>query len=177
MHKLVPHPDAPPVGIRGVDVRWFEPGNGTLVLRWIVDGMAALQVPPFAGNGRADGLWKTTCFELFLADRDGGGYAEFNFSPCNFWAAYRFDGYRTGMVNAPMPFDPVIAHEAGTSLFVFTATIRADVLRRARAAGLAAVIEERDGTTSYWALAHAAGKPDFHDPACFALPLAAPDAS
>ena len=40
--------------------------------------------------------------------------------------------------------------------------------------GLCAVIEEKDGTKSYWALAHPPGdKPDFHDPACFALELPA----
>jgi hypothetical protein len=32
---------------------------------------------------------------------------------------------------------------------------------------LAAVVEETDGTISYWALAHADGPPDFHHPACF----------
>jgi hypothetical protein len=33
------------------------------------------------------------------------------------------------------------------------------------------VIEEVDGGLSYWALAHPPGKPDFHDPNCFALEL------
>ena len=38
--------------------------------------------------------------------------------------------------------------------------------------GLSAVLEEKDGTKSYWALAHPHGdKPDFHDPACFAAHL------
>jgi len=36
------------------------------------------------------------------------------------------------------------------------------------------VIEEEGGVKSYWSLAHAADAPDFHDPACFALALAAP---
>jgi hypothetical protein len=37
--------------------------------------------------------------------------------------------------------------------------------------GLSAVLEENDGTKSYWALAHAADKPDFHAPGCFAARL------
>jgi hypothetical protein len=41
--------------------------------------------------------------------------------------------------------------------------------------GLSAVIEEKDGTLSYWALAHPPGRADFHDPACFALELPAAD--
>jgi hypothetical protein len=40
---------------------------------------------------------------------------------------------------------------------------------------LCAVIEEIDGTKSYWALAHPPGKPDFHHPDCFALTLPAFD--
>ena len=37
--------------------------------------------------------------------------------------------------------------------------------------GLSAVIEEIDGTKSYWALAHGNGPPDFHNPTCFAYHL------
>jgi hypothetical protein len=37
--------------------------------------------------------------------------------------------------------------------------------------GLSAVIEEVDGTRSYWALAHPPGDPDFHHPACFGIEL------
>ena len=35
--------------------------------------------------------------------------------------------------------------------------------------GFSAILEEEDGTISYWALAHAPGRPDFHHPDCFAL--------
>jgi hypothetical protein len=38
-------------------------------------------------------------------------------------------------------------------------------------AGLSAIIEEADGTKSYWALAHPPGAPDFHHPDCFILEL------
>jgi len=37
------------------------------------------------------------------------------------------------------------------------------------------VIEEHDGVKSFWALAHSADKPDFHDPACFLATLPAPE--
>jgi len=40
-------------------------------------------------------------------------------------------------------------------------------------AGISAVIEESDGTRSYWALKHPPGAPDFHHPDCFALELPA----
>ena len=39
--------------------------------------------------------------------------------------------------------------------------------------GLSAVLEEKDGAKSYWALAHAdLGKPDFHVADCFTAKLA-----
>ena len=38
--------------------------------------------------------------------------------------------------------------------------------------GLSAVLEEKDGTKSYWALSHPnADKPDFHHPDCFVAQL------
>jgi len=40
--------------------------------------------------------------------------------------------------------------------------------------GISAVIEELDGTKSYWALAHPPGAPDFHHPTCFAATLPPP---
>jgi hypothetical protein len=36
---------------------------------------------------------------------------------------------------------------------------------------LTAVIEEQNGTKSYWALAHPPGDPNFHHPACFMATL------
>ncbi len=43
--------------------------------------------------------------------------------------------------------------------------------------GLSAVIEEKAGAMSYWALNHPPGKPDFHHKDCFALTLPAPASS
>jgi hypothetical protein len=174
--SLVSHPQSPPRGIHGVDVRWLETGDGRLVLRWLVNGVDALAVPAFAGKGRGEGLWQATCGELFLKDREGAGYREFNFSPSERWAAYRFDGYREGMRDEDIT-PPEVGSEAGQYLFVMTALLDASVLAGSDRAGLSAVIEEKDGTKSYWAIAHPAEKPDFHDPACFALPLPARQAA
>jgi hypothetical protein len=37
--------------------------------------------------------------------------------------------------------------------------------------GLAAILEDLDGSLSYWALAHAPGRPDFHRRESFVLQL------
>ena len=41
--------------------------------------------------------------------------------------------------------------------------------------GLSAVIEDKAGEISYWALAHPEGAPDFHHGDCFALQITALD--
>lgn len=146
------------------------------MLRYQVEGCASLVVPEQKSPDRADDLWRHTCFEFFLYDGDGR-YREFNFSPSQQWAAYRFSGYRTDM----QPFDPVrppeIVAEKGNDLFVLTVFLsRADIKTASRAA-LSAVLEEPAKRLSYWALVHGGDRPDFHDPACFRLAIASAQAS
>lgn len=142
------------------------------VLTYRVTG-GPLSIPSTAAPVRADGLWHTTCFELFVKPRDGSGYFEFNFSPSTAWAAYRLDDYRAGM--ADLPLAPPWIERVGNDVRV---TVDLSGLPDGGwLVALSAVIEEKDGTRSYWALKHPPGAPDFHDPACFALELPAPDGS
>lgn len=154
--------------ILGVDGPWLK-------LRWRVDGARSLVVPPFAGKGRADGLWQTTCFELFLMTDGGPGYCEFNLSPSERWAAYDFSGYREGLTERPVEREPQGAMRLGSSFAIFDAAIPLSALPAKECRmNLAAVIEEQGGVKSYWALAHPQDKADFHDPACFVATLPAP---
>ena len=102
-----------------------------------------------------------------------GSYVEFNFSPSSQWAAYRFERYREGMVELELTSPPEIHLDASEGHFALEATVPNAGL--AGNLALSAVIEETDGTKSYWALAHPPGKPDFHHPACFALTLPPPE--
>jgi hypothetical protein len=65
-YRLKAHPAHPPARITGVEGRVIGLDDDWLRVRWRVDGAQDLIVPAFAGRGRADELWKTTCFELFL---------------------------------------------------------------------------------------------------------------
>jgi len=176
--ELLPHTASPPTGIRGMSASLLVPIDGWLRLRWRVEGAGAVLVPPFAGRGRADGLWQTTCFELFVQPAGGPAYAEFNFSPSEQWAAYDFIGRREGMAERPMPRQPVCTMRAGRDLAIFDVALPLAALPSGDCpAGLTAVIEEVGGLKSWWALAHGGTAPDFHDPACFTASLAAPIAS
>ena len=174
-HLLTPHQAHPPLGVAGVEARVIGAADNWLRLRWRIEGAQELVVPPFAGKGRADDLWQTTCFELFLKPEGGEGYCEFNLSPSERWAAYDFSGRRLGMGERPVEREPQTAMRQGSSFAIFDAAIPLSALpRRDSRMNLAAVIEEHGGVKSFWALTHTAEKPDFHDPACFLATLAAP---
>ena len=173
---LTCHPAHPAKLLTGVAARILSLDAHWLTLRWKVDGAGALVVPPFAGRARRDGLWQTTCFELFVKAPGGEGYAEFNLSPCEGWTAYDFTGYRAGMAERAVERAPVCTPRRGGSVLIFDAAIPASALPPLPwNYGLTAVIEEAGGQKSYWAIAHPPEKPDFHHPACFAGRLAAPD--
>jgi hypothetical protein len=170
---LTAHSAHPAKSVSAVAARILSLDANWLTLRWKVEGAQALVVPPFAGRARTDGLWRTTCFELFVMD--GEGYAEFNLAPSERWAAYDFTSYRAGMAERAMERAPVCTPRRGRSVLIFDAAIPARALPPLPwDYGLTAVIEEEGGHTSYWAIAHPPERPDFHDPACFAGRLAAP---
>ena len=170
-HPLLAHPESPPVSVNSIGILLGSVPDGRLMLRWKVSGDSDLMVPSFSGRGRADELWKTTCFELFLMRKDGS-YREFNFSPSGRWAAYEFDSRRSGMKEYEPIQWPEIDCQEGSGLTVMTVFLAGAELAGMERAGISAVIEEEGEVLSYWALAHRdKGGPDFHDPACFALEL------
>lgn len=169
-YSLAAHPDHPPLAVRGVVVDVTGSPGGVL-LDYRVIGSEKVVWPDQTFAERTDGLWRTTCFELFLRFDDDERYVEFNFSPSTRWAAYAFDGYREGMVRLPRDGDPFIERrENGIEADCDLGGLPHGELSMA----LSAVIEEEGGVKSYWTLAHAPGAPDFHHPACFTARLPSP---
>jgi hypothetical protein len=175
---LAAHPSTPNEAVRSLSARvWLEDFD-TLVFDYSLDAdLSRVRVPPAGTGVRADALWKHTCFEAFLAPSEAAGYHEFNFSPSCDWAIYRFSDYRDGMAPAKIDQAPHISLHRGDAGVDLEATVRVQALTGLRDAprlkvALAAVIEDRDGRLSYWALRHAPGKPDFHHPSAFALDIA-----
>ncbi|WP_309627857.1 DOMON-like domain-containing protein [Brevundimonas sp.] len=133
-----------------------------------VDGdLHRVNVPDPASPQRTDGLWRTTCLEVFV--HAGEGYYEFNLSPSGQWAAYRFGSYRQGMAEADIGA-PTLSTERDDRGFRLTARMELPHDADGRLA-LSAVIEQTDGAKTYWALAHPSDKPDFHHPDSFVLDL------
>lgn len=161
--RLIPHPDHPPSAGTLVIASAVRSGDLLSLAFAVAGGKRPLTVA--AGTGRTDELWRHTCFEAFIRGEDAG-YREFNFSPGGAWAAYRFDGYREGMRDAAA--SPNMNWPGDTGTVSVTVGVPGDWR-----VGLTAIIEEADGTKSYWALSHPAGEPDFHHPDCFVLELPA----
>lgn len=171
MHRLIAHPALPPRCVSRVQVRWRFLRSDELILRWRIDGAQNVVLPPLADGSRADDLWQTTCFELFL-DFGDGAYREFNFSPSGQWAAYDFTAYRERSGNAEIAVDPVVKAERGHSVIAGEVRLPVAALGGARKAALCTVIEEEGDVVSFWANAHGnAEKPDFHDRSCFVIDL------
>lgn len=163
--ELILHPDfrCPPVtGLTGEATRSGD--ILTLVFR-ISGALGDLRIPPPAPPHRTEELWRHTCLEGFVRG-PGEAYYEFNFSPSSQWAAYRFDGYRAGMAAAEgvAPIDiEVSLDDAALELTVdLDLSPLPELAGQPWRLGLSAVIEDARGQVAYWALAHPAGRPDFH---------------
>lgn len=172
-YPLIPHPSCAPSAVAAVEVRVDNSAAHWLRLRWRIDGARALLLPPIGSKMRQDDLWQRTCFELFLRPDGQAGYCEWNLSPSRAWNAYDFDGYRAGMRECVAGRAPDSVIHSGSKFTLFDSAIpRAALPSGPCAMALTAVIEEEGGIKSYWSIAHPQqGKPDFHDPACFAATL------
>lgn len=166
---LLPHPDCASSPVQSVTVE-AERSGASLRLRYVLVGaIRAIALPPPAAPARADGLWRHSCFEAFVRRAGSDDYVELNLSPSTQWAAYCFDGYRSGMTKLDIPF-PVIQLLGGADRFELAAELELHV-PGSWLLGLSAVIEETNGRLSYWALRHPSGKPDFHHRDCFTVQL------
>lgn len=178
MHaKLLPHPTTPSKAVTAIEVA-INRLDSSLTLRYTATGnIDALDLPPSTGPDRKDELWRRTCFELFLQAAGEVDYREFNFAPSRQWAAYLFDDYRLGMHQLELPAPPRIETVLTPQTLTQTVTLSfagAFKDESSLLAGLSAVIRKKDGSVSYWALAHPAANPDFHARGSFTFALPQP---
>jgi hypothetical protein len=168
------HPESLGFAAMHVEVDVARPRASRLVLRYVVTGtIGDLLMPPVVAAARAHELWQHTCFEAFIRPSPGLAYYEFNFSPSTQWAAYRLDSYRSGLQAVAEIGAPWFDVQSAPERFTLQAALELDGLPGLSGdaswrLGLSALIEDTRGRTSYWALAHPPGQPDFHHSDCFA---------
>lgn len=122
--------------------------------------------------GRREELWRHTCCEAFVAI-GAEAYLELNFAPDGSWAAYAFGAYRRRqpdpVLDAPVIETYFTADAVRLEAAVDVRGLVEDRNARGLRMGLAAVMEETGGPTSYWALRHPLPQPDFHHAGGFVL--------
>lgn len=175
MLSLIHHPQSPSPTAMRLDASAAFTAEGWLALRYRIAGNPdGLRLPAAAAPARVEGLWRHTCFEVFVMGEDAPAYREFNFSPSGAWQAYGFLAYRQGGPLARAVAPRIECQEHGDfGLDVLLPASQLPPGARLRL-GLSAVIEATDGGLSYWALRHPPGRPDFHHSDCLALELARP---
>lgn len=166
------HPDFPTDAVTGIDVTVDYLSASKLRLHYkLVGAIDQLLLPEPRLPERTDDLWQQTCFEAFISAPDDPTYLEVNLSPSTQWAVYAFESYREGMSDPELDVPPLIESTISADSLELTATIglsdplAVDATRLDL--GLTAVILEKNGRKSFWALSHAAGNPDFHNRDCF----------
>jgi hypothetical protein len=109
---------------------------------------------------RRDGLWKSTCFELFLKVPNKSTYYEFNFSPEGFWNLYHFSDYRKP--HPPHRSEDFSITEWSWRSQVFKVALSNKTSVRDWSASITAVLQNLNHEVQYWALKHTDEKPNFH---------------
>ncbi|MHA6333591.1 DOMON domain-containing protein [Qipengyuania sp. CAU 1752] len=169
MHELVLHPDCAVGPIQRVHAKIEPTSQGCRAVFELDGNVEDITIPAKAASERTDNLWKTTCFEIFWQPVGDSDYREFNLSPSSRWAAYDFDDFRENARDAPVDAVAIASEHDGDKL-----TLKADILAELplpAQVALNAIIEDEAGNIQYWALAFAAGKPEFHSEACRTLTL------
>lgn len=169
LSKMVPHPSTLP--------------KSTLRIHGVVEAIAAGEIavtydvtgevdsgcwPELSKRQFRQGLWKATCFELFIGIPNTERYLEFNFSPSTEWCALSFQSYRNGPSDirelAFSKFDVTRSENAFSMHVQFGLPAPLLNLEKSKCrAALTAVFEETDGRLTYWADAHRSEDPDFHN--------------
>jgi len=184
--RLIPHPVTKPAFALDIQVTVAFLPAGELVCTFAMTGeLDRIVIPKSLDSRRVNGLWRHTCFEVFIQGEDMPAYREFNFSPSGQWQAYAFSSYRQGGA-LDTALGPLLTRQDdvgqgsagpdGAGQLVLECRIPRAALPQGQQwrAGLTAVVEDADRGLSYWALRHPPGKPDFHHTDGFALTLQRP---
>lgn len=165
--SLAAHAANPPRFHQRIDANLTRAADGGLALSYRIHGLNLdLHVPTPHNLAPATALWSTTCCELFIGPASQAAYREFNFSPSGQWAAYDFLDYRVRKPDLPTCPAPGIETRRTEDLLQLDILLPKAALPKSAGdtlrAALSVVLAANDGNLGYWALAHAAGKPDFH---------------
>lgn len=156
--------DSPQITIHGIVNRQ----RSRFLFSYIVAGnIEKIFFPsPIANPIRKDDLWKTTCFEFFLAVKNSPRYWEFNLSPSGEWNAYVMDAYRQVNMREERRVQRMqftVQKDAEYFSLEGELDLSACITKESPIElGIASVIKTNGGRESFWALTHPRAAADFH---------------
>lgn len=156
--------DVPPLTISGT----VDRQNNIFVIQFnMVGNLGEIFLPSAITNpARKDELWRTTCFELFIAAKESPNYWEFNMSPSGDWNVYVMDAYRQVNMKEETRIQRLLVQvQQNVTCISLKAEIDLNsIIGREKAveAGITSVIQTNTKKESYWALTHPQAKADFH---------------
>ena len=162
------HRDFPTDTVSRIEVTVDLLSAGKFLFQYkLVGAIDQLVLPEPLLPERSDELWQQTCFEAFVGAPDDPAYLELNFSPSGQWAAYAFSSNREGMSDLELVDAPHIESSISAGSFELVAEIDLSGLSVLDTAvlelALTAVVAEKNGRKSFWALSHASANTDFHN--------------
>jgi hypothetical protein len=134
----------------------FALRSGAASLRWPI-----MALPP----ARRDGLWQSTCLEVFIAAQGHSAYWEVNLAPNGDWNVYALSGYRENLRPVvEISSLPYLLRRSDTELQM---EFQLDLSRwisptQPLEVSLTAVLDHPGYGLSYWAWQHSGEQPDFH---------------
>jgi hypothetical protein len=114
---------------------------------------------------RKDDLWKTTCFELFLASKTSKSYSEINVSSSYEYNIYSFTDYRKNMQLENNLSIKNIKKDISSNLLNLTFSIESKnkINIEDLIINITSVVESTNNEIEYWAINHLEDKADFHN--------------
>jgi len=177
--QLQCHTDHPAKDVEEIAISAELSKSGKIWLRYHIDGnLNSISLPDPKDPERTDNLWHTTCCELFISVPEETAYGEYNLSPSSQWAAYQFSDFRKDAADMEIPDVPEIHLDASETHLALEAefTLPERFTNKTLQTSFSVIVEEMDGTKSFWAVTHPPGKPEFHHRDCFSVFLEAKDA-
>ena len=143
------HRDFPTDTVSRIEVTVDLLSAGKFLFQYkLVGAIDQLVLPEPLLPERSDELWQQTCFEAFVG-------------------AYAFSSNREGMSDLELVDAPHIESSISAGSFELVAEIDLSGLSVLDTAvlelALTAVVAEKNGRKSFWALSHASANPDFHN--------------
>ena len=127
---------------------------------------------------RSIGLWKTTCFEIFIGLKGSPKYWEVNLSPTGDWNVFSFSSYRNRengnrLIEADGFSDLPFTSDRQADRYTLCLQRGLDALFSTRDAleiGISAVVKSLgNASLSFWSLNHKGDRADFHQRETFTL--------